>query len=75
MVSIHGIELTIMLEEENYELYHFIETIDQNELGFDHKLKYGKLKTRNAIKILDLNDYPKSIIAESLKIERLILQN
>jgi len=68
LVATHDIELTELLE--NYELYHFSETIEKEELFFDHKLKSGKLKTRNAIKILELYNYPKEIIEEAKETER-----
>lgn len=70
LVSTHDIELTEMLEQENYALYHFTETIENNKLHFDHKLKPGKLKTRNAIKILDLHEYPSEIIADARQVEK-----
>ena len=51
LVSTHDIELTDMLSNE-YELYHFSETVNNKTVGFDYKLKEGKLKNRNAIRIL-----------------------
>ena len=69
LVSTHDIELTELLKEDNYDLYHFSEQIENEELFFDHKLKKGKLKTRNAIKILDLYKYPSEIIKEAKNIE------
>ncbi len=65
IVSTHDIELTEMLDKQNYELYNFSEQIIDNKLIFDHKLKPGKLKTRNAIKILELCDYPKKVIDDA----------
>jgi len=70
LVSTHDIELTEMLEKDNYDLYHFNESIDDEKLHFDHKLKPGKLKTRNAIKILELYDYPESIVSDARKTEK-----
>ncbi|MDB4533572.1 DNA mismatch repair protein MutS [Vicingaceae bacterium] len=70
LVSTHDIELTELLESESYELFHFSEKVESNELSFDHKLKRGKLKTRNAIKILELYNYPEEIISEAKKIEQ-----
>ncbi len=70
LVSTHDIELTELLQKENYELYHFSESINDNELIFDHKLKYGKLKTRNAIKILEIYNYPKEVIKNAKLIEK-----
>lgn len=69
LVSTHDIELTELLEKVNYKLFHFSEQIENGNLVFDHKLKTGKLKTRNAIKILELYDYPKEIITEARKIK------
>ncbi len=69
-VSTHDIELTTLLEDNNFELFYFSEQIVNEKLFFDHKLKKGKLKTRNAIKILDLYEYPKEIIADAKKTVR-----
>jgi hypothetical protein len=66
-VSTHDIELADLLFDD-YELYHFSEKLDNNTIDFDYKLKDGKLKNRNAIKILQINNYPKDIINEALEI-------
>ncbi|UAB85456.1 DNA mismatch repair protein MutS [Zunongwangia sp. SCSIO 43204] len=65
MVSTHDIELTEMLTQNVFELYHFSESIQNQELNFDHKLKEGPLKTKNAIKILALYDFPEQVITEA----------
>jgi len=67
-VSTHDIELTELLEKEGYALYHFTEQVTNLDLNFDHKLKKGPLTTRNAIKILELHDYPKEIIAVATRV-------
>jgi DNA mismatch repair ATPase MutS len=69
LVSTHDIELTDMLAEE-YELYHFSETVNNKNVGFDYKLKVGKLKNRNAIRILEINDYPKEVVKEAIEISK-----
>jgi len=69
LVSTHDIELTDMLSNE-YELYHFSETVNKKTVGFDYKLKEGKLKNRNAIRILEINDYPKEVVNEAMEISR-----
>jgi len=75
VVSTHDIELTDMLSNE-YELYHFSEVISNNTVGFDYKLKNGKLKNRNAIRILEINEYPTEVVQEALSIsEELDLKN
>jgi DNA mismatch repair ATPase MutS len=70
LVSTHDIELTELLEHENFELYHFSEIIENEQLHFDHTLKAGRLKTRNAIKILELYNYPEKIILDARKTEQ-----
>ncbi len=70
-VSTHDIELTEMLKKE-YELYHFSEVINEKNVDFDYKLKEGRLKNRNAIKILQINDYPLSIIKEAIETSKMI---
>ena len=64
IVATHDIELSGMLENE-YDLYHFTDTIENDKLHFDHKIRAGQLKTRNAIKILEMSNYPEDIIQEA----------
>ncbi len=66
MVSTHDIELADLLKNKKYNLYHFSELIIENKLSFDYKLKKGILKTRNAIKVLELHNYPEEIIEDAL---------
>ena len=63
-VSTHDIELADLLKNE-YDLYHFSEIVDHKTVDFDYKLKEGKLKNRNAIRILQINDYPESKIGRA----------
>jgi DNA mismatch repair ATPase MutS len=67
VVSTHDIELADMLAHE-YDLYHFTETIENNKLHFDHLIKPGQVTTRNAIKLLELSNYPADIITEASQI-------
>jgi len=64
LVSTHDIELADLLHEE-YALFHFSENVNHKTVDFDYRIKDGKLKTRNAIRILEINDYPESIIEEA----------
>jgi len=63
-VATHDLELSTMLMNE-FDLYHFSEDIQNDELNFDHKIKPGPLKTTNAIKILELYHFPKEITQEA----------
>jgi len=68
-VSTHDIELAELLKDE-YMLYHFSEKVDHKTVDFDYKLKEGKLKNRNAIRILQINDYPDNIINEAIELSK-----
>jgi DNA mismatch repair ATPase MutS len=68
-VSTHDIELADLLKG-SYNLYHFSEQVEDKTLDFDFKLKEGKLKNRNAIKILEINDYPEQIITEAIELSK-----
>ncbi|MCF0048601.1 DNA mismatch repair protein MutS [Dyadobacter sp. LJ53] len=67
LASTHDRELSDYLTD-TFDLYHFTEIIDGEDVMFDYKLKPGTLRTTNAIRILELNDYPKEIIAEAVKL-------
>lgn len=64
MVSTHDIELTDLLQGE-FQLNHFTEQVMGQEIVFDYQLKPGPLTTRNAIRILELNNYPASVVDEA----------
>jgi Mismatch repair ATPase (MutS family) len=60
----HDIELTHIMEMD-YANYHFQERIENHEILFDYKLYKGRAVSKNAIKLLDMLGYPKSIIASA----------
>jgi hypothetical protein len=68
-VSTHDIELAELLKD-TYKVYHFSEQVDNKTVDFDFKLKEGKLKNRNAIKILEINSYPELIINEAIELSK-----
>lgn len=65
--STHDLELMNFLQEE-YAFYHFAEHIKDNELIFDYQLKSGQLNQTNAIRILEINDFPASLTTEAKSI-------
>ncbi|ANI87901.1 hypothetical protein A9P82_00320 [Arachidicoccus ginsenosidimutans] len=64
LVATHDLELADLLASE-YELYHFSETIEDDELHFDHLLKKGKLATTNAIRLIEIAEFPNQITNEA----------
>jgi hypothetical protein len=73
LVSTHDLEL-IELLRDSYNYYHFSESVENDVLIFDYKLKPGRLTNTNAIRILEINKFPEEITEEAkalaLKIKR-----
>jgi DNA mismatch repair ATPase MutS len=66
ITATHDIELTYLLEKE-YDNYHFTEEIREDGILFPYTLIDGRAKTRNAIKLLEIMEYPINIL-ENAKI-------
>ena len=67
LAATHDIELAELLRGDDYELHHFREEVADGRLVFDYCLHTGPLTTRNAIRILELYDYPPELIAEAVR--------
>ena len=67
IVASHDIELTEMLRDE-YALFHFSESFTDSSYFFDYQLKPGIPKRGNAIRILELNNFPAAIIQDANKL-------
>lgn len=64
-IATHDIELTELLKD-HCENIHFSETVTEDQgVTFDYVLRHGPAKSRNAIQLLGVMAYPKSIIAEA----------
>lgn len=57
----HDIELTQLLKDR-YDLYHFEGNVSDNDVHFDYVLKKGPATNRNAIKLLGVLGYDRSLI-------------
>ena len=60
----HDIELTDLLEKQ-YSNYHFTEEVKDGNVIFSYVLHEGKATSRNAIKLLEIIGYDKSIIEKA----------
>lgn len=63
LVATHDMELTQILE--TYENYHFSETVTEDGVTFDYKLKKGPSNTRNALKLLKAMNFNKEVLSLS----------
>lgn len=68
-IASHDLELADYLKEE-FDLYHFSETVENDQIHFDYLLKPGNLVNTNALKILSLNGFPESIMNEANQLAR-----
>ncbi|GKV65119.1 MULTISPECIES: hypothetical protein [unclassified Sporosarcina] len=64
IIASHDIELT-EIAKGVYRNYHFRESIEKNKVSFDYKVHNGPSITRNAIKLLEVLDYPKSVTVQA----------
>lgn len=65
----HDLELADLLKDA-FQLFHFTEIVQQDTVVFDYKLKAGNLTDTNAIRILELNDYPEEVTREAAQLAR-----
>ncbi|MEK5530182.1 hypothetical protein BK128_14070 [Viridibacillus sp. FSL H7-0596] len=60
IIASHDIELT-EIAKSTYTNYHFSESIENGQVHFDYTIHSGPSKTKNAIKLLEILDYPQNI--------------
>lgn len=63
-IASHDIELT-EIAGKLYSNYHFRECIENDKVLFDYKVHDGPSMTRNAIKLMEVLDYPESITTQA----------
>ena len=54
-------------------MFHFSEKVENGKYFFDYKIKEGPCSSGNAIKLLEIMDYPKSITAKANEIVKSLL--
>ncbi|MBA5793439.1 hypothetical protein H1R17_09950 [Flavobacterium sp. xlx-214] len=67
-VTSHDLEIASFLENYGYQLYYFSETVHANEIKFTYKINKGLNTKTNAIRILEMYNFPTNIIDESYKL-------
>lgn len=65
LAATHDAELVDLLRDE-YEAFHFTDTIGPEGLMFDHRLAPGPATTRNAITLLELHGAPPAVVKAAL---------
>lgn len=67
LVATHDLELITLLNA-HYSKIFFEEDIQDNTLSFNYKITFTPTKNRNAIRILEVYDYPDEILKNALNI-------
>lgn len=68
LVATHDAALTSLGEPDNAENYHFQESFEQKNLVFDYKLRTGPAQSRNALRVLQAEGYPKDLLAHAKRL-------
>lgn len=71
-VTTHDIELQEMLQN-TFSMCHFSEQVEDDKFFFDYKINQGPCTTGNAIKLLEIMQYPKTIVDEANSIAKNLL--
>ena len=64
LVTTHDSELQELLGDA-FDMHHFSDCVDEKGYGFDYLIRPGPAQSHNAIKLLELSGYPKSITSEA----------
>ncbi|WP_300674479.1 hypothetical protein [Soonwooa sp.] len=67
-ITTHDLEIATFLEQHNYQLYYFSESLDSETIKFTYKINSGINTKTNAIRILEMYDYPQAIVSEAYKL-------
>ena len=61
LAATHDVELCTLLEDA-YDQYHFQETVTEDTVEFDYRLRPGRATSRNAIRLLHILGFPEDIV-------------
>ena len=64
LVTTHDIELAALLADR-FEMFHFSEHIQDGVCAFDYRIQAGPTRSRNAIRLMELNGYPAALTREA----------
>jgi DNA mismatch repair ATPase MutS len=67
----HDAELQEMLADA-CTMFHFGDRVDGDGYGFDYRIRPGPVRSRNAIRLLELSGYPATITQEAERLAALI---
>lgn len=74
LVATHDIELT-EITRGRFDNFHFQEQVDDSGVHFDYRIREGRATTQNAIRLLDVMDYPPEIVRTARELAHKFLES
>ncbi len=75
LVTTHDVELQNLLDNK-FNVFHFGDKVENNKFFFDYKIQPGHCSSGNAIKLLEIKNYPKEVTREANELsKKLLLSN
>ena len=65
LLATHDRSLTELADGGDARNFHFREDLDDSGMVFDYRLHEGPAKTRNALRVLEREGYPKQVVADA----------
>jgi DNA mismatch repair ATPase MutS len=74
LVATHDAALTALGDCDRAANYHFEEQFENDGLVFDYRLRDGQARTRNALRVLAVEGYPKDVVEDARNTAAILAQ-
>ncbi|HLP15235.1 MAG TPA: hypothetical protein VK470_03190, partial [Bacteroidota bacterium] len=74
LVTTHDIELQDLLEH-TFRMVHFSEQVEDGRFFFNYKIQQGPCSSGNAVRLLEIMNYPSSVVSEARTVVADLLQH
>jgi len=74
LVATHDRQVTSLADDRVVSNHHFQETLADDVLSFDYRIRSGPATVRNAIRVLEVEGYPRGVVEAAERIVRALEQ-
>jgi hypothetical protein len=67
LAATHDLELLQLLDDQ-WEFYHFRESVTDGQLHFDYRIHHGPTSTHNAIRMMEVYGFPGDVVADARRV-------
>lgn len=67
LAATHDLELLQLLDDQ-WEFYHFRESVTDGRLHFDYRIHHGPTSTHNAIRMMEVYGFPVDVVADARRV-------